>query len=260
VRDALRLAFGTLTVLPVRAPENADRRTAGRAMVLAPLVGLLVALVVAGAAVVARLVVDGAPGLLVGALVVGLLAVLTRCIHLDGLADTADGLGSGARAEQALAIMRKSDIGPFGVVTLVLVLVIQVAAVAELASRHTGFVELATALVASRLLLPLLCTARVPAARADGLGSMVAGSVGPAGVLVAIVLGAVAVVLAMLVDAGLGGSGVGAVQTVLIGALSLMAGGLLCLRCVHRLGGVTGDVLGACVETAYTTGVVVACL
>jgi adenosylcobinamide-GDP ribazoletransferase len=152
VRDAVRLAFGTLTILPVQAPRTVDRRTAGRAMVLAPVVGL----VLAAAAVAAQSVLDGSPPLLTAVLLIGLLAVLTRGIHLDGLADTADGIGSGGRSQEALAVMRRSDIGPFGVLTLVLVLLLQVAALAELLSRHTGAVQLTVALVVSRLVLPLL--------------------------------------------------------------------------------------------------------
>ncbi|NEC49139.1 adenosylcobinamide-GDP ribazoletransferase, partial [Actinospica acidiphila] len=58
-------------------------------------------------------------------------AALTRGLHLDGLADTADGLGSGRPAEDALRIMKQSDVGPFGVLTLVLVLLVQVAALAQ---------------------------------------------------------------------------------------------------------------------------------
>jgi adenosylcobinamide-GDP ribazoletransferase len=250
VRDAVRLAFGTLTILPVQAPRTVDRRTAGRAMVLAPVVGL----VLAAAAVAAQSVLDGSPPLLTAVLLIGLLAVLTRGIHLDGLADTADGIGSGGRSQEALAVMRRSDIGPFGVLTLVLVLLLQVAALAELLSRHTGAVQLTVALVVSRLVLPLLCTARVPAARTDGLGSVVAGSVGLPGAVLALLL--VAVVLAVV----LGRPDLDGVHTVALLVPPLLVAGLLGWRCVRRFGGVTGDVLGACVETAFTTALVGACL
>ena len=57
-------------------------------------------------------------------------------LHLDGLADTADGLGSGKPAEDALRIMKQSDIGPFGVITLLFVLLAQVAALCELYGRR----------------------------------------------------------------------------------------------------------------------------
>ncbi|MGZ4582720.1 MAG: adenosylcobinamide-GDP ribazoletransferase, partial [Nocardioidaceae bacterium] len=177
--NALRLCFGTLTILPVRPPGELDRRTGGWAMVLAPLAAL--ALTVPAFALIrllhwqqsARL-----PALLVAGLLVGLVAVLTRAMHLDGLADTADGLGSGKPAEQALGIMRKSDIGPFGVVTLVLVLLVQVAALQQLLSRGLGLPAVAAALVVSRLMLPVACSRGIRGARSDGLGALVAGSVG----------------------------------------------------------------------------------
>ena len=59
-------------------------------------------------------------------------AALTRGLHLDGLADTADGLGSAKPAEDALRIMKQSDIGPFGVITLLFVLLAQVAVLFQL--------------------------------------------------------------------------------------------------------------------------------
>ncbi|MGK5554842.1 adenosylcobinamide-GDP ribazoletransferase [Actinomadura kijaniata] len=98
-------------------------------MLLAPATGLLV-----GGAAALVLLAGGAAGLsplLGAALAVAASAALTRALHLDGLADLADGLGSGKPAAEALAIMKRSDIGPFGVVTLLLALVIQVAALAS---------------------------------------------------------------------------------------------------------------------------------
>jgi adenosylcobinamide-GDP ribazoletransferase len=255
VRDAVRLAFGTLTVLPVRPPGRVDRRTAGRAMVLAPVVGLVLA---AFAAAALRLL-DGTSPLLAAALTIALLAVLTRGMHLDGLADTADGLGSGKPPADALALMRRGDVGPFGVVALVLVLVVQVAALAGLVARDLGALGVAVALVVSRLVLPLVCRSRVPAARADGLGSSVAGSVPGRGVGVAVLLAVagVALVVALSWSSVTGWDAAHAVAALV---LPVGVGAGLGRHCVRRLGGVTGDVLGACVEVAFTTALVVACL
>ena len=85
-----------------------------------------------------------------------------------GLADTADGLGSGRTGDDALAVMRRSDVGPFGVVTLVLVLLVQVTSLVVLAATGTGPGVVVAALLVSRGVLPVLCTAAFPPARRDG--------------------------------------------------------------------------------------------
>ena len=103
-------------MLPVRPPARVDRDVAGRAMLLAPLAGALLAVLAGGALWLLDRV---ASPLLAATLAVGLLALLTRGMHLDGLADTADGLGSRRPADGALEVMRRGDVGPFGVVTLV---------------------------------------------------------------------------------------------------------------------------------------------
>lgn len=245
--SALRLAFGTLTVLPVRAPV-VDRRTAGRAMVLAPLVGFLLALV---ASVPLALLPDAS--LLAAVASIGVLALLTRALHLDGLADTADGLGSGRPALAALAVMRRGDVGPFGVVTLALVLLAQVAAVTELVEDGRGPAALAAAVVVSRLALPLACLRGIPAARADGLGSAVAGSVSRPMALAATLLGFALVAAALALTGAAADSPV-----VLAAAPAGLLGGLAVGRhAVRRLGGITGDVLGAVVEATFTTSLVV---
>lgn len=249
--DAVRLAVGTLTVLPVRAPR-VDRAVAGRAMVLAPLVGLVLALPAGGLLDVAGSL--GLGPLLAAALTVGLLAVLTRGMHLDGLADTADGLGSGRPAADALEIMRRGDVGPFGVVTLVITLLVQVAALAQLVTQGRGVLGLGLALVFSRLVLPLACSRGVPAARSGGLGATVAGSVSRPMALVAVLLAFVPllVLLVLRVDVALG---LGAAAPCgLIAALALG------WHAVRRLGGITGDVLGAFVEVTFTATLVAACL
>lgn len=238
--NAVRLAVGTLTVLPVRAPR-VDRRTAGRAMVLAPLVGLGLGLV----GCLPLLLLTGTP-LLAAALAVGTLALLTRGLHLDGLADTADGLGSGRRGPEALAVMRKGDVGPFGVATLVLVLLVQVAALGHLTAAGAGAPGLVAAAVVSRLALPLACLRGVRPARAEGLGAAVAGSVSRPSSGIALVLAAVP----------LTALGVATDGTVGWAVLGLVAGAALGRRAVRRLGGITGDVLGAVVEATFTASLV----
>ncbi|GII01915.1 adenosylcobinamide-GDP ribazoletransferase [Planobispora takensis] len=248
--DGFRLAVGTLTVFPVR-PGVVDRRAGGRAMVLAPLVGA--ALGVAATAVLVAALWLGISPLLASALAVGTLALLTRALHLDGLADLADGLGSGKPADRALDIMKRSDIGPFGVVTLVLTLLVQVAALTEAVTAGAGPPALVTACVAGRLALTWACREHVPAARPGGLGSMVAGTVrrGPALAATVLSLAGVAVLASAFRPGALGALPAAAVVAGLPAAWALRR------RAVRRLGGITGDVLGALVETATAAALVV---
>ena len=243
VRGA-RLSLGLLTVLPVGRVET-DRRTARAALLLAPAVGLgLGALAwAAGAVVHAR---DGGP-LLAAVASVSVLAVSTRALHLDGLADVADGLGSARPAQEALAIMRRSDVGPFGVATLVLVLLTQVAVVAQAWAVDLAAPVLLIACGTGRLALLWACRTGVPAARTEGLGALVAGVV-PTVAALLLTVAACAGAAAGGVHVGTG-SAVGFAVSVVTG---LAAAALLLRRAVSRFGGVTGDVLGAAVETATT--------
>ncbi|MDX3239891.1 adenosylcobinamide-GDP ribazoletransferase, partial [Streptomyces sp. ME03-5709C] len=174
--DGLRFAFGTLTVLPVRVGRW-DRPAARAGMLWAPAAGLVVGLCAAAAGAVLLLLGSGPPAAAVASVAVP--AALTRGLHLDGLADTADGLGSGKPAEDALRVMRQSDIGPFGVLTLVLVLLAQVAALAELYGQSwtRGAVAATLAGLTARAAMTLACRDGVPPARPDGLGAAVAGAV-----------------------------------------------------------------------------------
>lgn len=255
--DSLRLAFGTLTILPVKPPVRVDRKVAGWAMTFAPVVGLVLAAIVG---VPLWFLADAGPGspFLLAALTIGALGWMTRAMHLDGLADVADGLGSGRRGEAALAIMKKSDIGPFGVATLLLVLLIQVAALAHCIEAGFGTLALGGALIVSRLALVNLCRPSYPAARQDGLGAVVAGSVSHSrAASVELVALAWVPLLALGLDR-IGWANLpdwtstpGLVAMAAV-ALALGAGPVLARHCVRRFGGVTGDVFGATVEVSFT--------
>ncbi|MFF5956860.1 adenosylcobinamide-GDP ribazoletransferase [Streptomyces luteogriseus] len=249
--DGLRFAFGTLTVIPVRVTRW-DREAARGGMLCAPLAGLAVGAAAAGLGLVLLLLGAGAP--LAAVATVAVPAVLTRGLHLDGLADTADGLGSGKPAEDALRIMKQSDIGPFGVITLVLVLLAQVAALAQAydASWARGACAAVVSATLARLTLTLAARAGVPAARPEGLGAAVAGVVPPrrAAVAAVAVAGGAAAAGALL-------GPYDTVRTVLAVLLSLAAAEALLRHCTRRFGGVTGDVFGGLAETAATTALVV---
>ncbi|MFC0504390.1 adenosylcobinamide-GDP ribazoletransferase [Micromonospora costi] len=236
-----RLALTTFTTLPVRA-GRIDRPVAGAAMALAPAVGALLGALLAG---VLLLLAAAAPPLLAGGVTVGVAALLTRGLHLDGLADTVDALGSYRSGPAALEIMKKPDVGPFGVVALVVVLLVQAAALAELAGRSwpACLAAVVAATAAGRLGVTLACRRGVPAARPDGLGALVAGTVGP----VAPAVGAVAVALvAVAAVPGRPWQGPLAVGVAVAVAVALLT------HVVRRLGGITGDVLGATVEVVTT--------
>ncbi|MFG3138309.1 adenosylcobinamide-GDP ribazoletransferase [Streptomyces sp. NPDC048211] len=246
----LRFAFGTLTVLPVRV-SRWDRETARTGMLCAPLAGLVVGVL---AAVPGGLfLLFGSGPLLAAVASAAVPAALTRGLHLDGLADTADGLGSGRPAEDALRIMKQSDIGPFGVITLLFVLLAQVAVLQQLYAQGwaQGAVAAAASAVVARLALTLASRRGVPAARPEGLGAAVAGTVPAAGAV-----GAAALTVAVCAGAGALLGGYGALRYALAALAALAVAQVLLRHCVRRFGGVTGDVFGALAETAATVTLV----
>jgi adenosylcobinamide-GDP ribazoletransferase len=232
----VRLAFSWLTVLPVPSgPVNPT--TARNAITLAPLVGVVLGGLVAA-------VLQGVHGLLGGFLCVGITALATRGMHVDGLADTADGLGCYGPPERALKVMKEGGVGAFAVVALVVTLGLQATA---LASVHWGAVVVAY--VAGRAAFSWCCREGVPAARPDGLGALVAGSqhvVVAVGWLVLLVAAAIPTVPERLWQGPLA---------------VLVAAGVLVVFTGHvrrRFGGITGDVLGAACELT-TTFVLLGC-
>lgn len=246
VVDGLRLAWGTLTALPGPPPRTVDRAVARVAMSTGWLVVLPVMVAIAAAGW--GLVVLGVPPLAAGLVTIGLVQLMTRAIHADGLADTADGLGSGRPAGQALEIMRRGDVGPMGAVALVLVLGLQAVLVGDLLARPGGWLFVALALGAGRLALASACSGPIPSARPDGLGAAVAGSV-PSWLVTVLHLGLFlgGLVLAEVVGSVLGGD-IPRHAWAWGMVIGLMATSATVGLAVRKLGGITGDVLGAAVE------------
>lgn len=250
LRDAWRLAVGTLTAVPVRPPALVDRRRAGLAMLLAPLavvpVGLAVAVVGYAGARWATL-----PPLVIGLVAVGVVVLANRAFHVDGLADTVDGLAASYDREQALAVMKTGTSGPAGVVAIVLAVGLQAAGLASLAGPGAHLLARAVlaglAVCVSRAALALCCAAGVPSARPGGLGDTYTQTV-PRPVAVAVwALGA-----AVLAVSG-AAAGLAWWRGVVAVVAAAVVVGLLVAHAVRRLGGVTGDVFGAAVELALAT-------
>ena len=228
-----------LTVL--RVPAGAAASTRG-VLPWAPLVGLVLGGLAAAVAAAGSQLVSPLAG---GVLFVAVLAALTRGLHLDGLADTADGLGPLRGRERALQVMRQGDVGPFGVVTLLLTVLLQVACAAALLAADGGWTALWAAPLVARLAMARTGLSGVPMAAGSALGRSVAGTVSArwlAGwVFVSAAL--LTVVDHALVPAAVAG---------------LVAAELLLRRARARLGGVTGDVMGAMGETAAAVTLLVA--
>jgi adenosylcobinamide-GDP ribazoletransferase len=242
------VALSLFTVIPAGVGDSLDEGAAVRAVFWLPVLGAGLGL--AGSAVMVFVAAgDVSPErqLLGAALAVALIAVATGGLHLDGLADTADGLGSRRPADQALEIMRRSDAGPFGVGTLVLVLLVQVSALASAPHGWAGASGLVLAAVTSRVAVVLATGS--PAARPSGFGALVAGRTSAAGRVAS-----VAVLLAAVAGGGLALGGVAAAARGLLAVVAgLAVAALLRLAARRRLGGMTGDVFGAVIELSTAT-------
>ena len=223
----------------VRMPATSSARGV---LPWAPLVGLVLG-AVAGA--LAWAAAEAASPLVGAVLGIAVLALLTRGLHLDGLADTADGLGPLRGRDRALEVMRSGDVGPFGVATLVLALLLQVACLAQLLGTDGGWVVLPAATVAARVAMARTGLPGTPIAAGSSLGAAVAGTVSRAWLTGSALLTLVAVAGAAAL------AGVSAWLTLAV-PLGWVAAALLHRRASARLGGVNGDVMGAMGEVAAT--------
>ncbi|HEX9290042.1 MAG TPA: adenosylcobinamide-GDP ribazoletransferase [Anaeromyxobacteraceae bacterium] len=224
------VAFGFLTRLPLRAAEVGERDL-GRSVAYFPVAGLALGALVGAAAWAVR--GHLAPAVQ-AAMLVALLAWLTGGLHLDGLADVFDGLSGGHRdPARALAIMRDARIGAHGAAALCLLLLAKAAALVPLLERSDGWALIAFPVAARWAVVPLVVL--FPYARPEGLGKAFHENARAVQVAVATLLAA-PVAISM---------GVRAAAPI---AAALAAALLFALVVQRRLGGLTGDVYGACIE------------
>ncbi len=226
------LAIQFLTILTILPELKVSKRDIQASPCFFPLVGIGLGGLVAGLDWAAK---DVVPSHVLGIIETGWLAFLTRGLHLDGLADTIDGLGGGIEPERSLEIMRDSRIGAFGVVALVLVLLLKSVSLSVVSQRGLWQVMVLVPCF-SRLSLVVLGTCSRYARPSGGLGKAFTGRQ---------IRWTLFVAAPTALSAGwalMGGIGLlGAVVSGCIGLLSA-------LYFRRRLGGVTGDVLGAQVE------------
>jgi cobalamin 5'-phosphate synthase/cobalamin synthase len=228
----LLVALAFLTALPLRI--EADARDVGRSALAFPVVGAALGAVLAALGI---LLVRALPSPLAAALVVAAGALATGALHLDGLADTADGLGGGRDAEHALRIMKDHAVGAYGATALLVSVLVKATAIAALlAMPGAALAWLPAAGALSRgVTVPL---ARLPSARSSGLGASLIAQLGRVELWGAVLL---ALALALLAAGWRG---------LLAAAVVGLAAAAYAAFCRRRIGGMTGDTLGAAAEGA----------
>jgi len=229
----LPVAISFLTILPVIDQRPARDETVAASFAWFPVVGFLLGVALVGedwllAHVFAQVIRS--------VLIVISLTFITGAVHLDGLADTADALGAGRDRERALDILRDSRVGTFGASAIFFDLALKILALSTLAG-HRRYAALIVAPMLARWAL-LIVAAGLPYLRASGSGStLLSGNIPRARTAVV----AVFTLLVMLMLGELRATIVAIVVAIAI---------VVAMRTFYRrwLGGVTGDLIGACGE------------
>jgi len=232
------LAVQFLTRLPVPRCIRYSPQALGLSVVFYPLVGLLIGALLAGL----RMVLEGAGPLLSAALVLTVWAGITGGLHLDGLADCADAwVGGQGDKEKSLRIMKDPCSGPIAVTSLVLLLLLKFAALAELPVHSLALLWVP---VLGRTVVPFLLLT-TPYVRPNGLGSPLVENLPR----VPAWLSLIAALLCVAFFLGL--------WPLLV---AMLAAFWLRHLMMQRLGGCTGDTLGASIEIVEAVALVAAVL
>ena len=236
----LSAGFALLTRLPLRASDAALARGAAAAWSW-PVVGAVLGLLAGLAGVI--LLGLGLPAPLAAVLCLGLLTMMTGAMHEDGLADTADGFWGGWTVARRLEIMKDSHIGSYGVIALILSLGLRWMALTLLFEAGLALPALIAVGALSRAVMPGLLHA-LPFAREGGLSR----SVGRVSFDTAVLGAALGAILALMA--------LGLAALLLIMTVALSGWGVAALA-RGKIGGQTGDVLGAAQQVAEVAALLV---
>ena len=225
-------ALSFLTILPMGQLPLSEEKELARSMVFFPLVGLVIGLLLALGYYLLSFLFSKS---LVLWLTIGLLALLTRGLHLDGFADTMDGLGSGGPREKILEVMRDSRIGSFGVISLILLIGAKYFALDQISIPSIPYALILMA-VMGRNAMVLVCYRSAYARFSEGLGKPFTENLG----------------VREVTFSSLSAFGIALLTMGIKGILVFL--GICLFSLVYRfffikkLGGVTGDILGAANE------------
>ena len=225
-------AISFLTILPIGHTPLLEERELARSMVFFPLVGMVIGLLLALGHYLFSFFL---PRALVLWSVIGLLAFLTRGLHLDGFADTMDGLASGGTKEKILEVMRDSRIGAFGVISLILLMGAKYLALDQISIPSIPYALILMA-VMGRNAMVLVCYRSAYARFSEGLGKPFTENLG----------------VREVTFSSLSAFGIALLTMGIKGILVFL--GICLFSLVYRfffikkLGGVTGDILGAANE------------
>ena len=224
-------ALQFLTILPVK--RNFKSEQIGRAAAWFPVVGIIIGAILLGLRYVLDLIL---PAAIINGLLLAVLVILSGGLHLDGLADTIDGLAGHRTPERRLEIMRDSRIGAIGAVGLFLFLIIEYVSLNSIPDKYLPFTLLLAPAVSRWAMVDAIFI--YPYARLEGLGKAFKQAVGRSEFLIATFLTLLLAVI-LFPTAGL-----------VIAAGTWIIISLAALYIKRQLGGLTGDTYGAINEIA----------
>lgn len=228
-------AFRTLTIIPLPGKDADDL---SRSLFYFPVVGAFLGLIVTSLSAVAAWIGFSHPGIL-ATLSVALITWITGCLHVDGFGDVADAFGARKTKERTLEILKDPRMGSFGVTAIVLALLIKVGTW-QFFLAHGKAGAILWSLVFARSIQGLLI-AFMPNARTGSIAlAYRVGTTLDKGMVIFSFLAAITIAVFSVSPSA----------SVTFAASSLLVTTLFALYCLRKIGGITGDCVGAASELA----------